>query len=136
MGTNKKVFRVKGAYILIIKIKKNSRIKIGALGKLFFEKGNYVYVGSALNGIEKRVERHKKKKKKAFWHIDYLLLHPESELKKVLVKEAIKKEECKIAEKIALNGIPVKGFGCSDCKCNSHLFKLKERMELKGFGEK
>jgi len=40
---------MKGAYCLVIELKKNSSIKIGALGTIKFKKGLYCYVGSALN---------------------------------------------------------------------------------------
>jgi len=36
--------------------------------------------------------------------------------------------ECSIAERVADHGQPVKGFGCSDCKCVSHLYRVE------GFG--
>ncbi len=126
----------KGAYLLLVKISKDTKIEIGALSKLFFEKGTYVYVGSAMNGIEKRVKRHFGKRKKIFWHIDYLLSAPGVKLGAALAKPSKLREECKIANKIALEGIPVLGFGCSDCNCNSHLFKVDGTSavtNLKGF---
>ena len=64
---------LKGTYCLIIQLKKDSRIEIGKLGLLNFDKGYYVYVGSALNSLEARLERHLKTEKKLFWHVDYLL---------------------------------------------------------------
>ena len=127
--------RVKGAYLLVVQLKKGSEIEIGSLGKVFFKKGDYVYIGSAMNNLEKRVERHKKKEKKVFWHIDYLLSSPNAELKKVFLKPSKKKEECMIANKIAGFGTPVIGFGCSDCKCKSHLYKESETGLLKELGE-
>ena len=48
----------KGNYCLLIHMKKDSKIKIGAKGFIFFKKGYYVYVGSALNTLSKRIERH------------------------------------------------------------------------------
>jgi len=49
---------MKGIYILKLNLKKNQEIMIGKLGKIFFEKGSYYYVGSSQNNIEKRIERH------------------------------------------------------------------------------
>jgi len=117
---------VKGIYILVISISKNIRIGIGALGSKNFEKSLYVYVGSAQKHLEKRIERHLKKAKKKFWHIDYLLDNDAVEVLEVFCKEAEKLDECKIAKKICAKGIPIKGFGSSDCKCASHLFKVKD----------
>ncbi|MFB6215830.1 MAG: DUF123 domain-containing protein, partial [Candidatus Aenigmatarchaeota archaeon] len=44
---------------------------MGALGKIDFRQGVYVYVGSAMNSVEKRLERHFSDNKKMHWHIDY-----------------------------------------------------------------
>ena len=65
---------MKECYCLIINLEKNRKIKIGKkLGKIDFEKGFYVYVGSALNSLESRLNRHLSDEKKLHWHIDYLL---------------------------------------------------------------
>ncbi|MCK4353129.1 GIY-YIG nuclease family protein [candidate division WOR-3 bacterium] len=115
----------KGIYILVISIRESILIQVGSLGKLKFSQGIYAYVGSAQNGIEKRLERHFGHSKKKFWHIDYLLNNSGTSIDKVLYKEASKDEECKTAILLAKYGMPIKGFGCSDCRCKSHLFKLK-----------
>ena len=65
--------KMKGIYVLIIKLHANIRISIGALGELAFPAGLYAYVGSAQNSLEKRATRHLRKEKRLFWHIDYLL---------------------------------------------------------------
>ena len=65
---------MKGCYCLIIHVKKYSKIRIGAkLGYLEFKRGIYVYVGSAMNSLESRLNRHLSSKKKMHWHVDYLL---------------------------------------------------------------
>jgi len=116
---------MKGAYCLLINIKKPTKIKIGSLGKTKFDQGKYVYIGSALNNLEKRIARHLRKNKKKFWHIDYLLASKNANVEKVAYKESKRKEECETAKKIAEYSIAIKNFGCSDCKCKSHLFKVK-----------
>ncbi len=110
---------MKGSYILIIELKKNKNIRVGKLGEINFMKGFYAYVGSALNNLEKRIERHLKKDKKLRWHIDYLLKH--AEIKEIYYRENIFKEECNIAS--YFNSLKfIEKFGSSDCKCKSHLF--------------
>ena len=47
---------------------KEGKIRIGSLGKITFKKGFYAYVGSAMNNLEKRVQRHLRKKKN-FYHL-------------------------------------------------------------------
>jgi Uri superfamily endonuclease len=111
--------------VLIIQVDKDVGVNVGALGKLRFEKGLYAYVGSAQTTLEKRINRHLRKKKRKFWHIDYLLDNDAAKIANVFIKQANKAEECKIAEVIGERGELVAGFGCSDCKCKSHLFQLK-----------
>jgi Uri superfamily endonuclease len=117
---------VKGIYVLVISVGKKIRVNVGALGVVNFEKGVYAYVGSAQNNIEKRIERHLRKVKRKFWHVDYLLGTRFVEVMKVFYEEAGKAEECGIARKLAEMGAPVLNFGCSDCSCRSHLFMLKD----------
>jgi Uri superfamily endonuclease len=111
---------MKGIYTLLIKVPENIEIQIGKLGKINFKKGFYIYAGSALNRLEKRIERHMGKEKKKRWHIDYLL--DKAEIVKVIYAETDARVECSIAGKLNQNLESIKKFGCSDCKCKSHLF--------------
>ncbi len=114
-----------GIYILVIQVKKNIRVDVGALGKKTFARGLYAYVGSAQTNLLQRVKRHLRKTKKKFWHIDYLLCNPAAKIIRVFYKEATKNEECETANIIAERSKPIAGFGCSDCNCKSHLFHIK-----------
>jgi len=116
---------MKGIYILLIKIDKNIEVEIGSLGKINFDKGIYFYIGSAQNNLEKRIQRHKVKNKKLRWHIDYLLKNKYVKILKIYYKKAGREEECKIAKMLSKTEIPISKFGCSDCNCKSHLFKIK-----------
>ncbi|PMB74168.1 DUF123 domain-containing protein [Candidatus Bathyarchaeota archaeon] len=119
---------LKGIYILTILIDKSIAVKVGAMGKIFFTQGFYAYVGSAQNSLEKRLNRHfKKAAKKKFWHIDYLLTEKHVNTVKAFFKEAEKSEECITAQRLGEIGVPVEGFGCSDCNCKSHLFMFSDR---------
>jgi len=120
--------QMKGTYTLLIKVPKNIEVRIGKLGKINFKKGFYAYVGSALNGLEKRIERHLRKEKKLRWHIDYLLEN--AEIAEVIYAETDSRTECNIAGKLNENLESVKKFGCSDCKCKSHLFYHTNFSEL------
>ena len=111
---------MKGSYLIIAEMDANKRAPIGKLGEVEFNKGFYVYVGSALNGLEPRIQRHLRENKKTHWHIDYLLKH--ATVRDVFYKENIIKEECVIAKKFEGTLPSILGFGCSDCKCKSHLF--------------
>mgnify|MGYP005636939097 CR=1 FL=1 len=115
----------------MILIKKPVTIKVGSLGALMFDSGIYAYVGSAQNGLEKRITRHLRRNKKKFWHIDYLLEDENTKIVNILYKVAPRREECRMAKEINKIGLPVKGFGSSDCKCKSHLFKLNNDEDFK-----
>jgi len=106
---------MKGSYVLIIKMEHPKRIRIGRLGDIDFSRGFYAYVGSALNGLERRIERHLGKRKKTFWHIDYLL--EEADVAGFFLVEGAVKSECSIAGMLSAELGSVPRFGCSDCRC-------------------
>lgn len=55
---------MKGCYCLIIYVKRKSQIKVGKkLGVIEFKKGIYVYIWSAMNSLESRLNRHKRQQK-------------------------------------------------------------------------
>lgn len=118
----------KGTYCLCIKIKEEKIIRIGALGEIEFPRGKYIYVGSALNSLYPRLERHLKQSRGehdvTHWHIDYLLKEPETTIEHIFLYDNGEKQECNIASKVAEHGEPIRRFGCSDCKCISHLYKV------------
>lgn len=115
---------MKGSYVLVMKLDKDSKIRVGRLGPTVFRKGYYCYVGSALNNLEKRVGRHMAKNKRKKWHIDYFI--DKSRVMGVSLFPNGKRMECDLGRFLEYlsEGI-VKGFGCSDCKCKSHLYFFK-----------
>ncbi|MCM8792180.1 MAG: GIY-YIG nuclease family protein [Candidatus Omnitrophica bacterium] len=108
-------------YLLLIKLYKDIKKKIGVLGILYFKKGLYLYIGSAKKNFRARIERHLLKKKRMFWHIDYLLSLRHTKIKHIWVTD--KNKECYMAGFLYKKGYSfVNGFGSSDCNCPSHLF--------------
>jgi sugar fermentation stimulation protein A len=108
-------------YSLRIVLDRDIKTHVGSLGDLHFKKGAYLYVGSAKRGLKARLERHLVKKKKIFWHIDYLLSSRHAQIKDIWIN--IKKKECQTASKLyIMNCCFVNKFGSSDCCCPSHLF--------------
>lgn len=111
---------MKGIYCLVSYLDKDRSVGIGKLGNVNFKKGYYCYIGSAMNNLEKRIERHYSKDKKQFWHIDYFLEHAKIIGFKTL--EITNKEECWLADQLRkLGDEEIKSFGSSDCECSSHL---------------
>ncbi|MEM5853508.1 MAG: GIY-YIG nuclease family protein [Candidatus Aenigmatarchaeota archaeon] len=125
-----------GAYSLFIKLEKDKMIKIGKLGKFVFPKGFYVYTGSALKNLEARIERHFKKRKKKFWHVDYLLQGEDVKIMYVVKVITKLKIECELNRTLSkiLKAYPIiKKFGSSDCKCESHLLYSTKPIENLNF---
>ena len=119
---------MKGIYFLILECLNDTKIKVGRLGEINFKKGYYIYIGSALNNLEKRIERHLRKKKKIHWHIDYLTTNENFRIIKIYYLKTNEKIECEIAKEFEKYFYFIKNFGNSDCKDNSHLF-YSEKLE-------
>jgi Uri superfamily endonuclease len=117
---------MKGTYVLLLKLEAPRKIRAGSLGLMEFRKGYYAYVGSGMGSLEKRIERHLRRKKRKFWHIDYLLA--KGKVKKVLFWDS-EKVECELAKGLAERFEGVSKFGSSDCKCKSHLFYSENPLE-------
>jgi len=107
------------SYQLLIRLAKTSEINIGKLGRFRFSAGDYLYTGSAKINMDSRIERHRSKKKKKHWHIDYFLDSANAE---VVAVEKFVLEECVLNQQTD-GTILASGFGSSDCrkKCGSHL---------------
>jgi Uri superfamily endonuclease len=118
---------LKGSYALLMQLKEDKKLSIGKLGKIDFPKGYYVYVGSAMNGIEGRVKRHQRADKKIHWHIDYFL--KKAEISSAYYLESKKRRECDIANNFSRKFEGTPKFGSSDCQCEGHLF-YGEQKEL------
>ena len=117
------IFMDNGTYILLVYLDKTQKIKPGKLPEILYKKGIYLYVGRALTGLQARITRHKRCKKKIYWHIDYLL--QKAKISDIWVRFDYL-DECSTAHTIQ-NSKPavakaIQGFGSSDCRCRSHLF--------------
>lgn len=116
----------KGTYILAMKFEKPVDITVGKLGRFTFPAGRYLYFGSAMNGLNARISRHLRSEKKFHWHIDYFL--QKASIVDVWYIESEERLECDLCQE-AMGfpdaSVPVKGFGSSDCKCESHLLYFK-----------
>jgi Uri superfamily endonuclease len=122
---------VGGAYVLHIRLLSSSTMLCGGLGAQMLPRGRYLYVGSARAGLGARVARHRRlatsKKGKVHWHVDYLLIHPQSRLVKTVTLPGI--EECAVSKEIAEQAgvvVPIPRFGASDCRsdCDAHLYRI------------
>ena len=126
-----------GTYALILRSRLTAKAQVGRWGQLEIVPGYYVYVGSAFGpgGVQARVARHCRKKKPKRWHIDYLreFLRP----LRAWFSHDPKHLEHRWAQAFSnMGGLsPVQGFGCSDCKCEAHLFSAATEPDIALFSQ-
>jgi sugar fermentation stimulation protein A len=116
-----------GVYQLHLYLPKRARVKVGKLGVFLFPAGRYIYSGSALGGLARRVGRHRRQAKRLHWHIDYLLRY--ARIERIETIPTRQRLECALnAQALDQPGarVIVNGFGASDCRCRAHLVYLGE----------
>jgi len=117
-----------GIYQLEINISKTCSILVGKLGTFTFLAGRYIYTGRAKKNLSQRIDRHNRKNKQCFWHIDYLMANNNVQLISSIIISEKYNDECAENKKLLKEDafILVKGFGSSDCKnkCGAHLVYL------------
>lgn len=114
---------MKGSYFLVIFLGEDKTIRTKAR-TFSLRKGYYVYVGSAMNSLEKRVKRHFSREKRLHWHIDYLL--KEAELLRAYLIPSDERLEEKLSLEVARHGEPVEGFGAGDVKVSTNLYRFEK----------
>lgn len=117
--------RDSGDYLLILHLAEDRSLAVGGLGKVPFRKGYYLYAGSARTNFRKRVERHLRKRKTFFWHIDHL--RDQADACTAVPIRSSERLEHKLAAAVRMIADwSVPRFGASDCDCESHLFGMHE----------
>ena len=114
----------KGTYVLFLRFGEDIETEVGSLGTVRLCAGDYCYVGSAMNGLDQRVSRHLSNEKKKRWHIDYLTMMCGDMA--AYEHEGGGLTECGLSELLLnIGSTPAaKGFGCSDCGCQTHLYRV------------
>ena len=115
----------RGCYMIVLRLPRDRRIAVGSLGEVKFGHGFYIYVGSAMKDLTKRLERHRRLTKNYHWHIDHLREH--ADFVAAIPIRTSAHLECELAGSVReIADWSVPGFGCSDCTCKSHLFGMQE----------
>ena len=110
-----------GLYIAMFQLPAGRSIRVGRLGRFWFEAGLYYYVGSAQRNLSARLARHARRRKPLRWHIDYLSVR--ARMLGAIVVSGRRDRECRLAAKLSRHvARSVAGFGASDCRCAGHLF--------------
>ena len=113
---------MKGSYFLVMRLAGDRNVRTKAR-EFQLRAGYYVYVGSAMNSLEKRVTRHFSKEKKLHWHIDYLLR--EAELLRAYLIPSEERLEERLSLEVSRFGEPVEGFGAGDVKVSTNLYRFE-----------
>jgi Uri superfamily endonuclease len=122
-----------GTYLLLLQADSPRRVNVGRLGVVEVRPGYYVYAGSAWGpgGLEARIARHRRTRKKLHWHIDYLRRW--MRVVDVVQGPGLRCEHEWAARVGAWPGAQVvlAGFGSSDCDCPTHLYWFAARPDCK-----
>jgi Uri superfamily endonuclease len=113
-----------GTYALVLQSHSNETIQVGRWGQLDLQPGYYIYVGSAFGpgGVRARVSRHWRRGKRKHWHIDHLREYVSPVEAWVSYEAEHLEHEWATILFERPETTPIQGFGCSDCKCVTHLF--------------
>jgi len=128
-----------GTYVLLLELAQPATIPVGRLGPVVFDTGWFVYTGSAFGpgGLAARVGRHLRRSKTCRWHIDYLRQF--AQVPEIWYTFFPEKMECRWAaifqETLSVRIIH-RGFGSSDCGCDTHLFYFKRKPGIANFRRK
>ncbi len=125
-----------GTYALLLSSAVEGVLAIGRLGGLPLQRGFYLYIGSALGpgGLRARLAHHRRPAPHPHWHIDYL--RQVARLEEVwFAYTPLRREHLWAGIAGGLVGalVPLRGFGASDCHCQSHLYFVSRRPSHAGF---
>jgi Uri superfamily endonuclease len=125
---------MKGIYVLVLRIEKEKNIDVGKIGQFTFKPAYYAYVGSAMSGIQ-RLKRHlgnlkKGSVKNKHWHIDFIIPYCKS-IGWFFAECSDSDKEENLAIHLSKKLDYVEGFGASDSRAPSHLFKDTNLNKLK-----
>jgi Uri superfamily endonuclease len=126
---------LRGIYTLIIRCSRPSRITVGRHLTVLLKRDLYLYSGSALGrgstSLQGRISRHLTRDKKHFWHIDRILSSDSTRVVLVVFAKTTRKMECKLNVallKYSGIGVPMKGVGSTDCRCESHFLITRDSL--------
>lgn len=111
----------RGAYLFLLRLPHAQPLQVGRLGEFDVDAGWYIYVGSAMAGLDARLRRHRRRRKRIHWHIDHLR-QAADEVVPLAIRSS-RRQECDLAADVGrMYGLAIPRFGASDCGCPGHLF--------------
>ena len=126
-----------GTYALILRSHSKGIVQVGRWRQIELQQGYYVYIGSAFGpgGVKARVLRHCRRKKSRHWHLDYLqeFMCPVFAWYSHRTRR-LEHEWAQVLHEMSCMSA-IQGFGCSDCRCYSHLFHTSHAPDLARFSD-
>lgn len=122
-------------YGLVLALAQDTTLPVGRSRSESFAGGYYVYIGSALGGLQGRLKRHLRHDRRRRWHVDTLL--DTAPVVQVWYLAAYERLECLWAARLGqAPGIAPTtfAFGATDCRCHSHLFYSQARPSVEAIG--
>lgn len=113
-----------GAYMLVLENPVSFKTSVGKLGEVDFKKGFYVYAGSARKNLKARLDRHGRLRKTIHWHIDHIVPARMKILKTFPIRRKDDMEENIAGDLLRICDGFVNGFGSTDSRQPSHLFRF------------
>jgi Uri superfamily endonuclease len=109
----------RGAYLIVLRNDGDGWIRVGKR-EIHFRRGYYIYCGSAMNSLDKRIERHFLREKKLRWNIDYI----STKMRPVKAFGILsdRRMECWLSKELSTIFDDFDDFGASDCNCRTHLY--------------
>ena len=127
-----------GSYLLWYFLPKGQNISVGKFGPQLFKRGWYGYCGSAFGsgGLRGRLKHHLAQSEKCHWHIDYFKAH--ASLRRLWIHVGYNKEHdwSRLLLFDCGGQVLCRGFGSSDCSCDSHLIYFSSQAAIAIAGSK
>lgn len=123
----------RGDYLLILHTEENLETEIGSLGMVRFPAGYYVYIGSAKKDLDQCMARHRRLRKGMHRHIDWF--RQKADWVGCIPIRTAEDLEHRLADEVSrIADWRIPRFGCTDCRCETHLFGFRDNpMHLPAF---
>ena len=121
-----------GSYLLWMYLSRRQMIAIGRRGVHSFERGWYGYCGSAFGpgGLRARLRHHLRPVARCHWHIDYLKQWARPRAVWLCRGDNLEHRWSGLLQGRPGAGLPLPGFGSSDCDCPAHLVYFRSRRQV------
>jgi len=120
----------RGVYIMLVKISEDTQLEINNSRSHHLKSGYYAYVDYESDNLSKKIERHKRIRKKCITERDFLRNF--AEIDSVWAIRGDSDRSCQISSALkSISDYEIADFGNPTCGCSSHLIFFAENPRLK-----